>query len=125
MRTQPNRRTARCPSDYQSGDELHPNSPYFREPPEEDDEDAPCRCGLKGCEVCEAGVAADVWEDLDDEQVEALRILVAGGRPADRDALDLLEAAGLCFWSLDQRRDKPTSLGRAVAAHEVAELEAG
>jgi hypothetical protein len=36
-----NRRTPPCPSDYQAGDEDHPNSPYFREPPDDDEPGAP------------------------------------------------------------------------------------
>lgn len=123
VRTQPNRRTARCPSDYQSGDELHPNSPYFREPPEGEDEDAPCECDLKGCEVCEAQLAAEVAEGLCDDQCEALRVIVAQGRYPDREVLDLLADEGLTFWSRHRRRDLATSLGRAVATVVAAEQE--
>lgn len=72
--TRPNRRTARCPSDYQSGDENHPNSPFFIDPPEEPEPDL-----------------EEIAEDLTREQEKFLRWLSAPKGRRMFVALDIVE----------------------------------
>ncbi len=82
-----NRRTPPCPSDYQSGDENHPNSPYFREPREEE---------LDG---------ETLAENLTDPQAGAVELLA--DHPGRRDlegwlVEELVDDLGLATISIDQ-----------------------